>query len=267
MAVADENTRNVLLEDVRKRFKQISEYNFYVDPTLNEDDGNDPLPDEPEQGAPAGEDQPQDAPQQDGGNEIPFEDEPQGAEGDGNGAPDEGEPEGPKVQGAPGPDMPEPEPEVNLDEPGSEDTVLDVDDLTNAQEKLNDKINSVGRDLGAVNQRIADLGASIDKIISAIDANNASIQSLSADLNNRLPSEEQKLDVRYQKSGPFNEKPDEYFAQAMKDNPNYQITDGEKEYTLTEKDLETNPATIRDSFRVTEDMKFSLKDAFNATKG
>ena len=263
MAV-DTQERNFLLEDVRKRFKQISEYNYFVPNTLEEDDGSDPLPEEPGNDAPAGNDAPQ-APQDggEGAEKLDFEDQPDTPKSD--------EGDGVQVQGgegdAPMPPAPEGE-DVNLDEPGAGDTVLDIDDLTQAQEKLNDKMNSIGQDFSNVNKRIDALNTSIEQIVSAIDANNASIQALMADMDKRMPSDEQKLDVRYHKSGPFNEKPEEYFDKAMQDNPNYDITtNGEKEYTLTEKDLETNPQTIRNSFRVTEDMQFSLKDAFNATKG
>ena len=55
-----------------------------------------------------------------------------------------------------------------------DDTVIDVDDITNAQEKLNKKENEIGKDLGNVDDRITKLITAISKIQTSIDRNKSS---------------------------------------------------------------------------------------------
>ena len=72
------------------------------------------------------------------------------------------------------PPMDEPMPE---DKPEEEpDDVLDVEDLTDAQEKLNKKQNMLGQDLGQLDGRIESLLAAVENMKDIINHNNQEIR-------------------------------------------------------------------------------------------
>ena len=74
-------------------------------------------------------------------------------------------------------------------EPQEKDEVIDVDDLTKAQEKLNTKQNMVGKDLGQLDSRIEKLMAAVEAMKGIIDHNNNEITDLKAELQKRVPTQ------------------------------------------------------------------------------
>ena len=54
--------------------------------------------------------------------------------------------------------------DMDMEDMGEEDDVIDVDQLTDAQEKMNSTVNSVGRDLGNVDSKISTLLSSLEKM-------------------------------------------------------------------------------------------------------
>lgn len=166
----------------------------------------------------------------------PMGDDQQPPMGDPNGAPDMGADMPPMNGGMP--------PEGPMDsEPEEKDDVIDVDDLTKAQEKLNNKQNMVGKDLGQLDNRIEKLMTAVEKMKSIIDHNNNEITDLKAELQKRVPTQTERLDMRSLDTYPFNVKPTDYWKnkesqggyEARYDNNE---PEGKKELTITNKDID-----------------------------
>ena len=148
-------TKEQLLEAERKQFMRICEYSFIPTTIVNEDETEEQLEDEtltPEQG------QEEQLPPID--NNIPT--------GEFNNEPQE--------------EMPEPIGDAQMDTPAdiqnntpseTDETVIDVEDLTNAQDEINKKVNSVGMDLSNVSGQLNKLMTYIQKMDNLIDQNNS----------------------------------------------------------------------------------------------
>lgn len=247
--------KNGLTEALNK-FKMLSEYTFITSPTLNEvgdddsdtqgddasGDGQDAAGGDPSQ---AGADPSMDAP--DAGGQDPNAAPPQG--GDPGMDPSAGGDQGgfPAPQGAAGDgsDMggdPNAMPQDDGSQAGGlqpDDQVIDVDDLTDAQEDTEKKVDKINGNLDDVDDRIGKLLKVVDKFQTALDQNSEKIKDLQADLQRRMPTDQEKIDLRTHESGPFNIKPGNYWEQFNAENPNYDVTvngqkpgDDEGEYTL-----------------------------------
>ena len=130
--------------------------------------------------------------------------------------------------------------------PGPDDNVIDVDELTNAQEETS--------------QSVMDLSDKFDKLLSVvdkferfIDKNDSEIASLKQELEKRNPTPIEKLDLRtVNDSYPFNVKPNDYWKE-KEETSNYRIggdTDEVPEqYDLHQSDVDnvTNWKEIADS--------------------
>lgn len=153
--------------------------------------------------------------------------------------------------------MPMDEPELDDD---ADESVLDVDDLTNAQEKLNDKQNELGHDLGELDGRIGKILTAVEKLYGAIDKNNSDLANLKSELEKRVPTDTEKLDMQSLKMYPYNVSPNNYW----KDKENegrYEAEDKEKEYKLTKGEVEDfSPSEVEKSFDELENP--SLRDIF-----
>ena len=95
--------------------------------------------------------------------------------------------------------------------PASNDTVIDVDDLTKAQETVNDKVNNIGSNIADVGEKLNNLLDKLDSMTKKIDDNTSDIQEFYKELVKRNPTEVEKLKLRYKDSFPFNVNPDEFF--------------------------------------------------------
>lgn len=137
---------------------------------------------------------------------------------------------------------------------------IDIDDLTDAQEKLNHKTNKIGLDLGKVDDRIERLIASVGKIEQMIDSNNMEIIKLKQEFEKRNPTQVEKLELRrkYDSAG-FTETPEEAMAKSLKERGNYDVTFGDekpnyKQYTITKDDVNNiNSNSIAQSFYKIDD--------------
>ena len=137
---------------------------------------------------------------------------------------------------------------------------IDIDDLTDAQEKLNHKTNKIGLDLGKVDDRIERLIASVGKIEQMIDSNNMEIINLKKEFEKRNPTQVEKLELRrkYDSAG-FTETPEEAMAKSLKERGNYDVTFGDekpnyKQYTITKDDVNNiNGNSIAQSFYKIDD--------------
>lgn len=111
-------------------------------------------------------------------------------------------------QGMQGPDqMPpldEPMPGENGMDLDDDNITIDVEDLTQAQEKLNKKSNMLGQDLGKVDGRIESLLSAVEDMKKMIDVNNQRIISLSTELEKRIPTQTERLGMRSLDTYPYN---------------------------------------------------------------
>ncbi len=136
-------------------------------------------------------------------------------------------------------------------------STIDIDGLTKAQERLNVKQNQVGRDLSKVDQRMMTLMDTIEKLTSALDANNAEIENLKAEFEKRNPTQTEKLNLRSLDSYPFNVKPTDYWAEKNKQGGYEAYADNSesptKEYTITNDDVDNISSDIADTFFKVDD--------------
>ena len=156
------------------------------------------------------------------------------------------------------------------DEMGEDEEVIDVDDITNAQEKMNDKVNVVGQDLGKVNDKIEALMQSLSNMEQMINNNNAEIASFKQEFEKRNPTQTEKLNLRSLDSYPFNVNPKEYWKEKGIDpNSNYSgYGDNDKpttqEFEITNNDVDDfDEKMVEDSFNIDDDLQQSIEKIFN----
>ena len=170
------------------------------------------------------------------------------------GPPDDG-------MGAP-PDMGAPD-----EEPEEDAEMLDVEDLTQAQEKTKDKINSVGRDLAKVDNRINKLLGAIEQMQGMIDNNNRHIEALSQEFKKRNPTETERLNLRSLDSYPFNVTPDQFWKEKSATS-NYDVySDNDEpttdEYVITNDDVDDmNEREVSGTFYVNDDLRQDINKIF-----
>ena len=252
MGADKELLRKYHLEEAQKRFQQISEYTFITKPLLDED-GDDEQNQEQQSG--------QDNGNGGGmGNQQPPQGDNQGGNdmsaGPANGA-DGGDMQQPPMGGADPTkdggqngvapeDMPdgggqedvdfEPE-DGNVDSMKPDDEVIDVDELTKAQETAEVKIDGV-------NDKLQNMLNVMNKFIAAIDNNDRKIDDLRAEFEKRNPSEEEKINIRSQASAPYSETPKDFWEKKSQDS-NYNVIFNndvdpdkeEKEYIIRKSDI------------------------------
>ena len=266
-----------LFESQRKRMMQLAEYSYNPVSSMVEEDGEDdnmqnqdmPLPPDAQGqgGAPQGNPNggpsmpPMDGGQDGGQGGAPMN---PNAQGD---VPPMGDEQGEGLMGPDGGDMDMP-PMDDENAEGEDEEVIDVDDLTKAQEKVNDKVNSVGRNLGKVDDRIENLLKSLDKVETMIDKQNIEIDDLKKELIKRNPTQTERLNLRSLDSYPFNVSPSDYFKKLSKENDNYEIYGDNdeptaKEYRLTKDDIDDyNEADIAKSFDINDDLDQNINKIF-----
>jgi hypothetical protein len=195
--------------------------------------------------------------------------DPIGGDSMGGGATDGAPGEDPMGGGAPGGDPMGGDPMGGMEEGGEqeEDDVIDVDDLTDAQEKVNDKVNSVGRDLGNVDKKIGKLIGAIETLQNMFNQNNEKIEDLKREIEKRNPTQTEKLNLRSIDSYPFVDKPTDYWAKKTA-NSNYSVyADNDEpttqEYVITNNDVDDfTERDIEDSFSISDELDQNIKKIF-----
>lgn len=249
------------LEEAVKRFNMLCEYSYFNSETgqtsLNEEGEDDEQQPQGGQMPPQGQGQEQMPPQ---GGQMPQggEQMPQGEQmppQDGQMPPQgQGQEQMPPMPQFPqgGEQMP-PEDEIeDIDIEQEGDEVIDVDDLTQAQEASEEKIDDV-------NNKLQSLIDFTSKFIQAIDNNDKKIDALKDELERRNPSQEEKLEIRSQAGVPYTESPQEFWVDKMRSNPNYNVSfdnggtkDGEEEeFTITDSDIKgADDRTVSKTFDI-----------------
>lgn len=194
--------------------------------------------------------------------------EPMGGDGqDGNDPSNMPPSMGGEDSGAPDMGMTPPPMGAEDSEGGSDEDVIDVDDVVKAQEKTNDKVNDVGRDLGTVDKRIEKLLGALETMQGVIDRNNEEIADLKQEFEKRNPTQTEKLNLRSLDSYPFNVRPTDYWRQKGIDSnyqayaDNYEPTT--QEYTITNDDVDNINGNIDKTFNIPDDDIQDINKIFN----
>lgn len=154
------------------------------------------------------------------------------------------------------------------EEPVDDGETIDIDGLTQAEDKLNVKQNRIGRDLSKVDNRITTLIDTINNLLTKVDSNNSEIESLKAEFEKRNPTQTEKLNLRSLDSYPFNVKPNEYWAEKAKGGGYEAYSDNDepttKEYVITNDDVDNPSDDIANTFfKIDDDDIQTLEKMFN----
>lgn len=129
--------------------------------------------------------------------------------------------------------------------PTEEDDFIDVTDLTDEQSEIGKKIDSLMGKFSSIYDKVEKLSSFVNDTISKNeDSINDLRQDIFTELEKRIPTEKEKLNIRTLSSGPYDVDPQDYWAKVAQDNPNYDINmdnspkKTEKEYVLTNGDIE-----------------------------
>lgn len=225
--------------DAAKRFRMLCEYTF----NITEDDGEEDM----DMAEPIGGDMQQGSEDMQQQN-ADMNAEPQGEEQlqqmpdmMGDEVPENGE------QGAPG-FNPQPQDDTvtngdvtddGIDELGSDDEVIDVDDLTQSQEETEEKVDDIQVSMERGFEKLLGVVSKLDKMI---DASTANMEQIKQEIEKRNPTPLEKLNMRAANdSYPFNVSPDDYWKE-KEATSNYRIGgEGEKDapqYTITQGDID-----------------------------
>ena len=144
----------------------------------------------------------------------------------------------------------------NDDKIKSDDDVLDVTKLTDAQIKMNDKLKSFIDDMGGVNSAITNLMNLVDTLDKKIDDSNNQIKDLELTIKERLPNEEEKIQQRAEDGFPFSNNPNDINSVHAKDpNTKKNITAGDI--------ANFNRRDIEQSFSDIDDLRQDINKIFN----
>ena len=223
-----------LLNETKERMRKLYEYSFYRQGVYEDDDTTEETPDSEGQDT-----------QMDDGN-MGMEDPNAMGGPDGMGMEDpnamEGEPTG-GVDGAnlaPNAGMNDQSGDMEdpnaMDGVGPDDDVVDITELTDAQEDMQQSQNDmrqsqeeIANQMSDVDEKLVTLLKVVDKFNSALEANDKKIADLKQELIKRTPTEEETMNVRLNAGGnPFAQKPDEFWEKFEDINNHYNITSNNK---------------------------------------
>jgi hypothetical protein len=139
---------------------------------------------------------------------------------------------------------------------GPDDEVVDITELTDAQDETNNKVKKLGFNLDKTFKQLEDF----EKLINST---NEKIGELQREFEKRNPTQEEKLSARAAISYPFNVSPEDYWKEKEKTS-NYSIDDDEngkeqQQYTITTKDIaDTDWKSISDSMSINDILHQSI---------
>lgn len=152
-------------------------------------------------------------------------------------------------------------------QPGPDDNVIDITDLTDSQEDMKQGQEECNSKLDDINSKFDTLMKVIDKFNKALDANDEKIGELKREIAKRNPTEEETMNVRLNAGGnPFDQKPEEFWRKFDDINNHYNITTHNKapQYQIRKYDIDNyNDKLIDSSFdKSLNEANMTLKDYF-----
>ena len=148
-------------------------------------------------------------------------------------------------------------------QPGPDDDVVDITQLTDAQDELKANQEQTAEQLEDVDSKLSTLLNVVNKFTQALDANDAKIAELKSELIKRTPTEEETMNVRLNAGGnPFDQKPEEFWDKFQDINNHYNITSNNEapQYQIKKGDIENvNDKMISDEF---DDIPRTLHEYF-----
>ena len=155
-----------------------------------------------------------------------------------------------------------------------DEEVIDVEDLTKAQEKTSSRVNKLGRNLEKEDNKIENIMQMIQGLTQMIDKNNAEIARFQKEFEKRNPTPVEQMNLRSLDSFPFNQNPTNYWekkaTQPYVSGNRYEAYANNrepvanKEYTLTSKDVQDfNTNKIEDSFHISDDLRSTIEKIFD----
>lgn len=224
--------------DAAKRFRMLCEYTF----NITEDDGEENMPEEPQEGN-MGQEMPQDDMNPQGGNmgqEMPQDSTDDNQMMGGN----EGAPGFNPQDNMMGNEQGMPVDMEGIDDMGTEpmqpdDEVIDVDELTQAQEETEEKVDDMQSYMGKGFKKLLNV---VNKLDQMIDNSIANMENIKQEIEKRNPTPMEKLNMRAANdSYPFNVSPNDYWAN-KEATSNYRIGGEDEEdapqYTITQGDID-----------------------------
>lgn len=125
----------------------------------------------------------------------------------------------------------------DVDESGEDDTVIDVDDLTQSQEDTEKKVDGIKSTMNKGFKKLLNI---VDKLDKMIDNNTAHMEEIKQEIERRNPTPMEKLNMRAaNNSYPFNVSPSDYWND-KEANSNYRIGEDNLEdenYIIRQSDL------------------------------
>lgn len=147
------------------------------------------------------------------------------------------------------------------EQPGPDDDVVEIDDLTDAQKDTEHKVD----DLASKFEKVMSSIDSIEQRINDLDAHtNQYLGAIKGEIDKRNPTPLQRLTMRSTKSAPYDMTPNEYMNNYAPENysddsdnngaddPQYKITKGDiddfVDYGSIAKEIANNKSSLRDIF-------------------
>ena len=147
--------------------------------------------------------------------------------------------------------------------PGEGDDVVDITQLTDAQESMAQEQGELSGQIEDVNSKLGMLMKVVDKFMDALDANDEKLNDLQKELVKRNPTDEETMNVRVHAGGnPFDQKPEEFWERFKDINNHYNITmnNDAPQYQIKKGDIDNyNEHLVADEF---DDVPGSLHDYF-----
>jgi hypothetical protein len=144
-----------------------------------------------------------------------------------------------------------------MDGVGPDDDVVDITELTDAQEDMQQSQNDmrqsqeeIANQMSDVDEKLVTLLKVVDKFNSALEANDKKIADLKQELIKRTPTEEETMNVRLNAGGnPFAQKPNEFWEKFEDINNHYNITSNNKapQFQIRKSDIDNFNEKIMDA--------------------
>lgn len=237
--------------DAAKRFRMLCEYSF----NITEDDGEEaPEMEEPEMGAPGGDDMGNPTPEMGGNDDMQDMSQMDGAPEMDGANPQEGGAPGFNPEESAGSDETN---DVDLDNMEDGDEVIDIDELTQSQEDTEEKVDDVHVTMEKGFDKLLSVVSKLDKMI---DASTANMEQIKQEIEKRNPTPLEKLNMRAANdSYPFNVSPSDYWK-SKEASSNYRIggddDNNTEEYTITQGDID-NISDFRAISKDLDDSEFN----------